>query len=140
VQVIDVADLAAWLVTAAERGTSGVFNAVGDTTTIDEVLTGSAAAAGTGPAYREASHAWLAEHDVAPWSGPESLPLWLPQPDYAGFMTRSNRAAHEAGLELRPLADTLAATLRWEREQGLSRQRRAGLTQARERTLLAELT
>jgi hypothetical protein len=68
--------------------------------------------------------------------GPESLPLWLPQPEYAGFMSRRNAAARAAGLALRPLADTVAATLRRERELGVDRDRRAGLTAGREAELL----
>jgi hypothetical protein len=68
--------------------------------------------------------------------GAESLPLWLPQPDYAGFMTRRTEAARAAGLVLRPLEDTLRATLRWELEQGTGRERRAGLSPERERALL----
>jgi hypothetical protein len=103
------------------------------------VLQLAAEAAGTRPALREATDAWLAEHEVAPWSGPESLPLWLPQPEYAGFATRSNAAARGAGLELSPVSRTLAQSLRWEREQGLDRDRRAGLSPARERELLGEL-
>ena len=48
-------------------------------------------------------------------------------------------AARRAGLRLRPLAATVEAALRWERERGLERDRRAGLTSRRERELLAEL-
>ena len=138
-QTIDVDDLSAWLVLAAEAGTGGVFNAVGEQVTVGDVLTAAGAAAGTDPRYREASDEWLAEREVAPWSGPESLPLWLPQREYAGFMTRSNAAARAAGLSLRPVSETVAAALSWERERGLDRERRAGLTPAREAALLAEL-
>jgi hypothetical protein len=69
--------------------------------------------------------------------GPESLPLWLPRQEYAGFMTRRNDAAKRAGLRLRPLRDTVSDALRWEVEQGLDRTRRAGLTPQREAELLA---
>ena len=44
-----------------------------------------------------------------------------------------------AGLRLRPVAATVEAALRWERERGLERDRRAGLTPRREQELLAEL-
>jgi hypothetical protein len=71
--------------------------------------------------------------------GPESLPLWLPQSDYAGFMSRRNDAAKAAGLSLRPLRDTVDDALRWERHLGLDRPRKAGLTPAREAELLALL-
>jgi hypothetical protein len=54
-------------------------------------------------------------------------------------MTRSNAAARAAGLELRPLSRTTAAALAWERELGLDRERRAGLSPQRERELLGEV-
>jgi hypothetical protein len=138
-QVVDVEDLAAWLVRGAEERLSGVFNAVGDVSTVGAVLDASAEAAGTSPRYVEATDDWLAAHEVDPWMGPESLPLWLPGPEYAGFMNRRNAAARAAGLTLRPLAETVRAALRWERERGLERERRAGLSPARERALLDEL-
>jgi nucleoside-diphosphate-sugar epimerase len=136
-QVIDVGDLAGWLVHLAERRTAGVFNALGDVTTIGAVLDGAVQATGHRPVFVERSHAWLAQQGVAPWMGPESLAAWLPQPEYAGFMRRRNTAARAAGLVLRPLAETIASALRWERERGLDRDRRAGLTPRREAELLA---
>jgi 2'-hydroxyisoflavone reductase len=139
-QVIDVEDLAAWLVTAAEERIAGAFNAVGDRTTVGAALEACAAATGGEPELVEASDEWLAEQGVAPWMGPESLPLWLPSDEYAGFMTRRNDAARAAGLRLRPLEETVRAALRWERELGLDRDRRAGLTPTRERDLLHRLT
>jgi 2'-hydroxyisoflavone reductase len=138
-QVIDVADLASWLVDAAERRTAGVFNALGEVLTMGAVLEACVGAAGRAPRFVEASGEWLVEAGVEPWAGPESLPLWLPLPEYAGFMTRRNDAARAAGLTLRPVEDTAAASLRWERELGLHRSRRAGLSAGRETELLARL-
>jgi nucleoside-diphosphate-sugar epimerase len=138
-QVIDVEDLAAWLVRAAENRTAGVFNATGDATNLRAVLDASAVAAGRAPELVEVPHTWLEEQQVAPWSGPESLPLWLPEPEYSGFMTRRNAAAKDAGLALRPLEETVAATLRWEKELGLDRERRAGLSRSREAALLGDV-
>ncbi|NUS51213.1 MAG: oxidoreductase [Nocardioidaceae bacterium] len=139
-QVIDVDDLSAWLVHTAEQRVGGAFNAVGDPVPVRATLDASASAAGTRPTYREAADGWLTEQDVEPWAGPESLPLWLPQPDYAGFASRSNAAAKHAGLRLRPVADTAAAALAWERELGIDRDdRRAGLSPAREAELLERL-
>ena len=137
VQVIDVEDLARWLVHLAEHRIGGVFNALGDITTLGAVLDVCDVAAGCSPSYVEVADTWLVGHDVEPWMGPRSLPLWLPQREYAGFMTRRNQAAHAAGMTLRPLADTVAASLRWEQERGLDRDRRAGLTPAEESELLA---
>jgi nucleoside-diphosphate-sugar epimerase len=139
-QVVDVDDLASWLVTTAERRTAGVFNAVGDVTTFGAVLDASARAAQRSPRFVEAGDEWLLAAGVEPWAGPESLPLWLPPAEYAGFMTRTNRAAVSAGLTLSPLADTVGAALRWELEQGLDRSRRAGLSLQRETELLRRMT
>jgi len=136
-QVIDVEDLAAWLVHLAEDRVPGAFNALGAVTTVGAVLDACDAATGRRPSYVEMGDGWLAEHEVNPWMGPESLPLWLPQPEYAGFMTRRNDAARAAGLTLRPVADTVGAALAWERERGLERDRRAGLTPPHEAELVA---
>jgi 2'-hydroxyisoflavone reductase len=135
-QVVDVGDLADWLLVLAEQRTGGAFNAMGDVTTLGAVFDACVAAVGRKPELVEVADDWLSERGVTPWSGPESLPLWLPQPDYAGFMTRRNDAAKAAGLVLRPLAESVAAALRWEDESGLDRDRRAGLTPARETELL----
>ena len=67
------------------------------------------------------------------------MPLWLPLPDYAGFNARDSSAARAAGLVTRPLADTLADTLTWERQRVSQGPRRAGLADADEVALLAEL-
>jgi nucleoside-diphosphate-sugar epimerase len=136
-QVVDVEDLAAWLVHVAEHRVAGVFNALGDVTTLGAVLQACEAATGRRPSYVEVGDGWLDEQEVAPWMGPESLPLWLPRPQYAGFMTRRNDAALAAGLTLRSLRETVTASLAWERERGVDRERRAGLSPAREAELVA---
>ena len=136
VQVIDVEDLADWLLLCAEQRVAGAYNAVGEPTTMGAVLDGSRAAAGREPRFVEAQDAWLRAQGVEPWSGPDSLALWVPQPEYAGFASRRNDAAKAAGLRLRPLAATLQSTLTWERERGLGRPRKAGLRPERERELL----
>jgi nucleoside-diphosphate-sugar epimerase len=139
VQVVDVVDLAAWTVRVIEEGTTGVFNAVGDVYTMADVIRVCADATGKTPTCSEADDAWLAAHEVEPWMGEESLPLWLPPDDYAGFMTRTNDAAKAVGLELSSLAATTLRSLDWEREAGLDRDRGAGLTPAREKALLQDL-
>jgi nucleoside-diphosphate-sugar epimerase len=138
-QVVDVEDLAAWLVRCGEARTGGAVNAMGPTTSLADVLAACAEAAGSVPEWAQASHAWLLEHAVEPWMGPRSLPLWLPQPGYEGFMTRSRQRAEQRGLVTRSLTETARAALRWEQELGTDRSRHAGLTPDDERELLTAL-
>lgn len=138
-QVLDADDLAAWLVSAGLAGTSGVFNAVGPAITVGDALDAAALAAGTHPLWHQTTEEWLVERGVNPWMGPDSLPLWLPAEDHGG-MAVSDAAAVAAGLTRRTLASSAAGALAWEREQGLDRPRRAGLSRDREAELLAELS
>ncbi|MHC6593673.1 NAD-dependent epimerase/dehydratase family protein [Arthrobacter sp. C152] len=135
VQVIDVRDLAAWILLAAVRGTTGALNATGDPVPFGDVATACRQAAGADGTSATAAGDWLAAHGVNYWSGPESLPLWLPQ-HHDGFMARSNQAARAAGMVLRPWQETLADTLADERARGLDRPRKAGLPPATEQRLV----
>jgi 2'-hydroxyisoflavone reductase len=137
-QVIDVRDLAAWILLAAEQGVTGAMNALGDEVQFGHYLDAARQVAGYGGAVVPAPVDWLAEQGVAYWAGADSLPLWLP-PGHDGFMARSNTAAREAGLQLRPWQETLADTLADERDRGLDRPRKAGLTPETEARLVAAL-
>ena len=139
VQAIHVADLVRFTVDSAERGSTGAFNAVGDRVTFGDWLERSRAIGGHRGEVVAASTEWLAEQGVAEWSGPDSLPLWIADPEWHAFLDRSNAAAKAAGLRLRPLDDLLHDVLEWEREQGLERERGAGLSADRERELLTAL-
>jgi nucleoside-diphosphate-sugar epimerase len=113
VQLVDVRDLAAWLVDLAEARTDGVYDAVAPPVPLGELLAEVAAGCGAAPGWRWAPRAALEEAGVAPWAGERSLPLWLPRPEYDGMVTHDVAASLAAGLRPRPVAETARDTLAW---------------------------
>lgn len=138
-QVIDVRDLAEWNVRLVEQRVTGIFNAVGPvgTLTMGELLDACLAAAGPDS---DATLTWvpwkvLEEHEVAPWS---QLPAWVPgESDDIGIHMVDNAKAVAAGYTSRPIAETVADTLAWDRNRDWSQPMRAGLDREREREVLA---
>ena len=137
--LVDVRDLAAWLVTCAESGIAGVYNTNANHMLLHDHLAVARAVAGhTGPLL-SAPPRWLTDHGVQSWSGPASLPLWLDDPDWYGMNARDTSRAHAAGLLPRPLHETLADTLTWELSRPHSGPHGAGLTDEEEQALLESL-
>ena len=136
-QVIDVGDVAAWLLLAGDERLGGAYNVLGSRERLGDVLTLARSVAGhSGDVVRVPSD-WLERQGVNPFMGEHSLALWLPDPDWAGFSARSAARAMAAGLVCRPLEDTMRDALAYERHRGLDRtERRAGLSRAEERSLL----
>jgi 2'-hydroxyisoflavone reductase len=118
VQVIDVRDLASWLVDCAEQRTTGVFHGTGRATRRAEFVEQVAAGVGaTEVPWTWVDQEFLAEQGVEPWDGPRSLPVWLPQPDYAWLMSLDVEPSYDAGLRTRPLTETARDTLAWLRQE-----------------------
>jgi 2'-hydroxyisoflavone reductase len=139
-QVIDVRDLAEWLLDASSRRVAGIFNATGAETPLSRHIETARTVAGhTRPVVR-ADPQWLLDQGVQQWMGPRSLPLWVADADWQGFGTRDSSKARAAGLRARPLEQTLADTLAWELTREHEDARRAGLSDADERALLETLT
>jgi nucleoside-diphosphate-sugar epimerase len=129
VQLVDVRDLASWIVTAAEQNLPGAFNITGPTTMgavvdVCKRVTGSTARA------VEVDDAFLAAQGVGEWI---ELPLWV-DPHNEGsrrFLEVDVSRAVAAGLVFRPLEDTVVATL-----DAATVVDGVGLTPERERELL----
>jgi nucleoside-diphosphate-sugar epimerase len=113
VQVIDVRDLAAWVVRAAEEGLTGTFDGVGPAMTVGDLLTDCTIGLDVTPAWVWAGDDELAAAGVQPWSGPRSLPLWLPRPSYDGMLAHDWTPSEAAGLAVRRIAETARDTLAW---------------------------
>jgi nucleoside-diphosphate-sugar epimerase len=136
VQWVDVRDLARWLVHAAETRLGGAFDGIRTPTTRQELLHGIASGIGAEPQLTWVDQDFLAAQGVEPWMGERSLPMWLPVPQYAGFMARDTTASIEAGLSIRPIEETARDTLEW-LATGPEVKMRAGMTPSDERAVLA---
>ena len=119
-QLIDARDLAEWTVRMLEQGATGVYNATGpaEPLTLVELLERVCAATGGRSELVWVDEARLAAAGVEPW---DNLPLWLDLPRHAdlrGMCAVDIRKALAAGLKFRPLEDTVADTLAWQRLHG----------------------
>lgn len=137
-QIIDVQDLAQWTVNAAKQGLVGTYDGVGPHRPLTEMLAEIAEVVGFDGETLPASYEQLIEANVNPWSGPRSLPLWLP-PDYNGMQSHDASPSIEAGMPVRPFAEAVADALAHERALGLDRERKAGLSPTEEAEVLAKL-
>jgi len=112
-QVVDVRDLAAWAVTACEQRATGTYDGVGPAMPIADLLARCAEGVSSDLTWTWVDQAFLTEHEVEPWSGPGSIPLWLPRPEYDGLPAHDAQPSLDAGLVVRPLAETTRDTLAW---------------------------
>ncbi|HVV22769.1 MAG TPA: NAD-dependent epimerase/dehydratase family protein [Pseudonocardiaceae bacterium] len=139
IQHVDVRDLAAWIVDAGEKGLGGTYDGVGPAGPLPDLLRDVAAAVGVDTEFVPVAPRALVDAGVTPWGGPKSLPLWAPSTHW-GVPSHDATPSIEAGLRLRPLAETVDAALATERELGVDRERKAGLSAAEEAEVLAKLS
>jgi len=132
-QLIDVRDLAGWIVRAAENGTAGTFNAVDQPTTRELLFETCRRVSGSDADFIWVDGDFLAEHGVEEWM---ELPLWLRSPDYAGMLAVDPAAAFAAGLAPRPLEETVQATLEWGLSGEAPAETAAGLAHEKEEQVL----
>jgi 2'-hydroxyisoflavone reductase len=135
IQVIDVRDLAAFMIHIAENNTIGVFNACGPTPsdagessrlTMGKLLDESKQVcarvrSGDGGLGEQTRLTWVSAAFLRQWAQDHPAPseqvnttIWIPPEDEsAGFHLWSNAAAVRAGMKFRPIADTIRDTLEW---------------------------
>jgi 2'-hydroxyisoflavone reductase len=112
-QVADVRDLAAWAVTACEQRTTGVYDGVGPAMPLSRLLEQSAEGVNSEITWTWVDQEFLQAREVEPWMGPGAIPLWLPRPEYDGLPAHDVQPSLDAGLTVRPLAETARDTLAW---------------------------
>ena len=112
-QVADVRDLAAWAVTACEQRTTGVYDGIGPAMPISDLLAQCAEGVSSDVTWTWVDQEFLQAQEVEPWMGPGAIPLWLPRPEYDGLPAHDVQPSLDAGLTIRPLADTTRDTLAW---------------------------
>ena len=139
VQFIDVRDLAEWYVRLVENRAVGTYNGVGPRSpmTMAGLLHGIRATVDNEISFTWVPADFLAEHEVQPWS---EMTVWVPpEGEYRGFATGSIQRALATGLDFRPLADTVRATLDYWNSLPDERRAdpRAGLAPDKERRVLA---
>ncbi|MBL0922251.1 MAG: NAD-dependent epimerase/dehydratase family protein [Phycisphaerales bacterium] len=109
VQIIDVRDLAAWIVHCCDQKVVGVFNATGPDRkmSIAEMIEACKQGTGGDPKLVWIDADFLQEHGAG-------LPIWAPpRGPYTGFAQVDCRRAIAAGLRFRPASQTARDTLEW---------------------------
>lgn len=138
IHVIDVRDLADWLITLVERNQGGIFNAVGplQPLTIGGLVQTCQDVCGGGePVWLDA--ATLDKHEVSAWG---DMPTWIPvDSEEAGMNQVSFERSLQAGLTLRPIRETVQDTLTWwlSLPEARRAEPKAGISRDRELAVLA---
>jgi len=135
VQIIDARDLAEWNIKLVEECITGVFNATGpeNILTMQDVIEVCQQVSGAFSEITWVDEEFLLEKEVAPFT---DIPLWLPKKGW-GMSQVDNSRALAAGLEFRPLAETVFDTLAWDQNRPADREWVNGLKPEREAELLA---
>jgi 2'-hydroxyisoflavone reductase len=138
-QFVDARDLAAFVLHVCEREIGGTFNAATPPRrqTLGDVLIASAAAADAELDVVWVDGAFVERHQlVATETGGDPFPMATPDEPSAHLFDTTRAVG--AGLTFRPLEQTVADTLAWDRDRGLP-PLGAGLEPDREAALLADL-
>jgi 2'-hydroxyisoflavone reductase len=122
IQMIDVRDLAEWIVHVIENSVSGTFNATSPSgaMTLRSFVEGCRDGVGADTKFTWVDREFAQSEEF-------SLPLAIaPFGEYAGFHRRSTERAMKAGLKIRNAAKTAEATLKWYKDLTPEVQARVG--------------
>ncbi|HYC76090.1 MAG TPA: NAD-dependent epimerase/dehydratase family protein [Planctomycetota bacterium] len=136
IQWIDVKDLAAFMVKALEEGIYGVYNAVGPAVPFGTLLPACRKAAKSDAEFTYVSLDFLQAEKVRPW---QDIPCWVPPAEGKSKCPVSSGAKAAAkGMTFRPVEDTVADQLAFERARPADDRFKGGLSRERETELLAK--
>ena len=138
-QIIDVRDLAEFIIKLTEENALGVYNATGPNyeLTMGKILEVSKQISNSDANVRWASVEFLSQNKMEPWS---DMPAWIPDDEEGvGFARVDLSRAMQAGLTFRPLEETIRDILEWAKTRPTDHEWRAGLTAEREAEALAKL-
>ncbi len=136
IQIIDVRDLADFIIKLIEQNVSGVFNATGPDheLTLGAMLDTCKLVSASNATFKWAPVEFLEKNKVAPWS---DMPVWIPDTvDDAGFSRVNISKAVNAGVKFLSLEDTIRDTIKWAAERPEGYEWKAGLKLEREKELL----
>jgi 2'-hydroxyisoflavone reductase len=139
IQIIDVRDLAAFMLLAIEQRKLGTYNVVSapGQFTMGTLIGACRVAVPGNTTVTWVPASFLEEQHVEGWS---DMPVWVHATgDEAAFAGTAAAKALAAGLNIRPLAETVRDTLVWHRTRPSEQQAtlKAGLSPEREREVLA---
>lgn len=135
-QVIDVRDLAKFIIDLIEQNVSGVFNATGPDhdLSLGRLFDTCKLIGNSDAKFKWAPLDFLNQNNVAPWS---DMPVWLPDTgEDAGFACVDVSKALRAGLKFLSLEETVHDTLEWANSRPADHEWKAGLKPEREKELL----
>ncbi|MFD1019280.1 SDR family oxidoreductase [Thalassobacillus hwangdonensis] len=139
IQVIDVRDLASWMIALAESGETGTYNATGydESPSWNDFLESLKKASSSNVTEVKVDPEKLLKTDVRPFV---DIPLWIPKSEQSphGYFLVDNQSARKKGLKFRPLLETIEDTKAWLEETGRE-MTKAGLDADQERELLRTL-
>lgn len=133
-QVIDVRDLAKWIVTMVEQQAVGIYNVTGPAKAMNfkQLLQECQRVSNSNAILTWVNEDFLIAHQIQDWV---EIPLWLSyKRNMPGFLNVSIDKALKAGLALRPISETIRAILNEDNDKINKNQ--SGLNAEKEQMLL----